>query len=344
MPSTRWWESYAVRYFIGFVVGGICVAVLAHDLDLIEKVTQLLTGNKDKADWSPIFFVLAFLGFGYCYAASTPIAVLHFGRYKHGFVDGHARHFWFGWLIVILLAAILGTRQLGLFPSLEILGVIIGAGLSFFVFPSRLEPPLASKSATCKKEKEKKKTLKCNWDIWGRARLLLIGQSLLWAIIIWCFAGRMIGTLNPSIKASVEMLWLFGAPVIWIGISQYFVLLRLFVEDADIYDYYKKLFHARRQTNAKDVRDTYAHLREHSNSVFIVVVELAILSCLLALHKTFPEIKTTDDALHGYFKWGFIGLVIWMLPTVFLWGRANAFEKKLGTDPGYFLKPRKTKT
>lgn len=64
--NTRWWESYLVRYFVGFIVGIGCVALIAHQLDLIAKVTAFLGGNGlQKPDWSALVFLLALAGLGY---------------------------------------------------------------------------------------------------------------------------------------------------------------------------------------------------------------------------------------------------------------------------------------
>lgn len=141
----------------------------------------------------------------------------------------------------------------------------------------------------------------------------------------------------PKASDWTKMLWLFSAPVIWIGLSQYFVLFRLFDQQADINKFYRALFHARRQANSKDVRDTYSHLREHSNSIFIVVVELSILAGLLALHASSTSRAISNLPSACFYQWLFIATVIWMLPTVFLWGRANEFEKFFSENSAYFL-------
>lgn len=328
-PTTRWWESYAVRYFIGFVVGSICVAILIKDLGLHDALASFLSKDKDGSDGGGSLFLLAVLGLGYCYVASTPISVLHFGRYSYGWLDGHARHFWFGWLWVIFLFAFSGTASLG--TDLKIEWAFFALGLIFTailpVSPShRGHKFVLGPCGECFKD---------------LPLLLLLAQSVFWGLIIKGGAGILIGTLAPTLPETTKMMWLFGGPVFWIGFSQYFVLFRLFTEQAEVNAFYTKLFHARRQKNAKDVRDTYTHLREHSNSVFIVVVELAILACLLALHKSNPYGLSTALPFESYSQWAFLSLAIWMLPTVFLWGRANAFEKSFADNPKIFLEETK---
>lgn len=316
-PNTRWWESYAVRYFIGFIVGTFCVAVLIKQLHLSPILNEFLARGKDE-DGSPLF-LLAALGLGYCYVASTPISVLHFGRYCHGRLDGLARYFWFGWLGVVVFFTLFGTTSLGSDPKNEwAWGVsgLIGTVILTLV-PS---------------QKINKYTL-------GQCHVIccVFLRSIFMGLFIRGVAGIVFGVVMPQMTASSKIMWLLGTPVFWIGISQYFVLFRLFTEQDKINDFYTKLFRARRQKNAKDVRDTYSHLREHSNSMFIVVVELAILSCLLALHASNLPVSEASLTMENYYKWVFLGLAFWMLPTVFLWGRANAFEKAFANNPGSFL-------
>lgn len=125
-------------------------------------------------------------------------------------------------------------------------------------------------------------------------------------------------------------------PVFWIGFSQYFVLIRLLNQNKEFSDFYAKLFRARRQSNAKDVRDSYTHLREHSNSVFIVVVELAILALLTAFVNT-ARFFNLNNQLETLLIWILFALAFWMVPTVFMWGRANAMERDFAEDPKKFL-------
>jgi len=342
-PSTRWWESYAVRYFIGFVVGAICVATLVIDLGLLKQAEGFFlqtfglnttAQSSIKPDWTSVLLILCLLGFCYCYVASTPITVLHFGRYGHGRLDAHARHFWFGWSLAIIFSSIFG------FPSGQIF--LFFNGLLFFWgwIASRqliISPQYEIEKAGSDIEKRKNAE-----NLLPNTLKILIEQSLWWALIVWGGHSLMmwcISIFHPQVLAPhVQALWLFSAPFFWIGISQYFVLGRLFTEHEKIYAFYANLFEARRQENAKDVRDSYSHLREHSNAVFIVVVELSILACLLALRRTVDDGNNSSTPITmEYLKWGFCGLAIWMLPTVFLWGRANAFEKQFATYPERFL-------
>ena len=95
--NTRWWESYLVRYFLGFIVGGIASFLIALEFDVFELTTCWLKANgfsaDGKVDFSTFAIAIGILGLGFCYLVSTPITVLHAGRYRRGPVDAHTRYF-----------------------------------------------------------------------------------------------------------------------------------------------------------------------------------------------------------------------------------------------------------
>lgn len=110
--NNRWWESYLVRYFLGFIVGAFCVVVLAWKFGLVAKwleATAVVQGQgkePTKPDWSYISFAVALLGLGYCYLASTPITVLHAARYGRGGISSLSRYFWFGWGMTLMVSMV----------------------------------------------------------------------------------------------------------------------------------------------------------------------------------------------------------------------------------------------
>lgn len=101
--NNRWWESYLVRYFLGFIVGTICIAVIAQFAGVIPGFVMLMQaiGGEPKPGVTSIVIAVALLGMAYCYIASTPITVLHAGRYSRGAVDRLSRFFWLGWVCAL---------------------------------------------------------------------------------------------------------------------------------------------------------------------------------------------------------------------------------------------------
>lgn len=272
--NTRWWESYLVRYLIGFIVGAVCVATIASQFVSVQSLSNLVSASKDgKPDWTVLFLMLSLAGLGYCYLASTPITVLHAGRYGRGSIDGQSRHFWLSWILVLLFSSVPGFTSRELPPAIGVLLVI--CSLAVIVYCN------FSFSKTDNKRSPKKR--------------------LLWYTSAWfCLLLFIVLSINFFLPLTtsnwVLPVLVLGFPIIWIGLVQYAVLWRLLFEQQQVEDFYKNLFYARRQSNARDVRDTYTHLREHSNSVFIVLVEVCLLALIFSLIKI-KTIITHNDAV-----------------------------------------------
>ncbi|MEZ5705861.1 MAG: hypothetical protein R3E56_11610 [Burkholderiaceae bacterium] len=313
--NTRWWESYLVRYFIGFIVGAGCVATIASHFVTDESLGKLVSISKDgKPDWSVIFWMLSLAGLGYCYVASTPITVLHAGRYGRGPVDSQSRYFWLSWILVLLTSSIPGfTSACFLYPIAGLL--LCSALLMLLVRMGKL-----ARSAV---------------DVSDKKNVVVISTCLwfLMLLVITLSINHFLPIKSPSWVLPVLIL---GYPIVWIGFVQYAVLWRLLFEQEKVEDFYKKLFHARRQKNARDVRDTYTHLREHSNSVFSVLIEFWLLAFIFSLINIYSLTFGKLD-LGNFFQILGIGVAIWVLPTVFMWSRANAMESSFSTDPIGFL-------
>lgn len=97
--------------------------------------------------------------------------------------------------------------------------------------------------------------------------------------------------------------------------------------------YYLSLAKKRAKNDStKDLRSSYSHLREHSNSIFIVLLELSlaalvVLLCLAMKNSTWGTRSVATALL----------LLLWMTPTVFVWGIANSLEDSLEKTPDNYL-------
>lgn len=314
-PSTRWWESYLVRYFVGFIVGCACIVIFGLQIDVFGKLINYLsvpTNPGGKPDWSAITALVAILGLGFCYIASTPITVLHAGRYRRGWLDGHSRHFWFAWIFLSTIALAFGVKHIGNHPGSEWLTIAISCALMY---------------SNSKSAKPIEKT---------HPGMSLPFFTLVWFLFFWGIVGRSFAVVGQGLSESAQRWWILAMPAFWILVGQYAVLYRLLHEKKRFFKFYAKLFSARRMKNARDVRDTYTHLREHSNSVFIVVIELALFALFMAISTSIPNSKDTPPETIGTFV--VFGLVLWMIPTVFMWARANSLEVDFSENPSSYLK------
>jgi hypothetical protein len=334
--NTRWWESYLVRYFLGFIVGAICVGVLASETGFLVAAGDLLASKTasnsqsmivipSKPDWTAIVIALGFLGLGYCYLASAPITVMHAGRYGRSSLDGHTRFFWFGWLLSLILMNMFRT-ELALSFAQGCIAFLCGVWLSlgsYCKYSGRKPKKVTGTEFVAKIEYGRRVAIpqQLGYAMW---------QAAAFSVMITAVVGTL--PLPPVARSYL----LFGAPIFWIGGVQYVVLWRVIRDEGPINEYYTRLIRARRMDGAKEVRDTYTHLREHSNSIFIVLIELCLLSLLIGIWRATPA--TGVESRHDTFALLTMGgLGIWMLPTVFLWSRANAIERFFAESPEAFL-------
>jgi hypothetical protein len=74
--ENRWWENYAVRYFVGTVVGSVAIALLNTQpgSPFLGKLS-LLGESKDTPYLG--FGLTAALGLAFCYIASAPVLAVH---------------------------------------------------------------------------------------------------------------------------------------------------------------------------------------------------------------------------------------------------------------------------
>ena len=91
--------------------------------------------------------------------------------------------------------------------------------------------------------------------------------------------------------------------------------------------------------NSKDIRETYTHLREHSNATFIVLLELCFSAFLIFLIELYAgqsgkgspfisslEIERVASAV-------LLLIAFWMTPNLFMWSRANQIERDFARRP-----------
>jgi hypothetical protein len=85
-------------------------------------------------------------------------------------------------------------------------------------------------------------------------------------------------------------------------------------------EFYFRLARNRSEPGRGDIRESYTHLREHSNSVFIVLFEISLASLIILALRCSPE-EWTARALVCVAL-----MFMWLLPNVFLWSQAHRLE------------------
>lgn len=272
---------------------------------------------------------IALLGLAYCYIASTPVTVLHGTRMINTWVSANSRAFWIGWGLSLLCYAFIKSHhaldnvpRTHIYDSSALLLVMAAA-----LWTSNMAENTATTTATSQ-------------------LLRITGRQLAFSIFaFFFFILAVAGFMRQAFPESSIGLLIFSMPVLWITISQYWALFALLQtkNDKRFVEFYMRISKARQRAGAKDIRDSYSHLREHSNSIFVVVIELCILSALLyfldiyhldtpsTLVLTASAIKSEEFNVLVLF---FLGL--WLIPTIYMWGLANRLERKFAENPSQF--------
>ena len=319
--NTRYWESYLPRYLSGFIVGPVCVVLMYlhyfHDEKLIFPLSW--TGVFGAKPDSIMFILIAVVGVGFCYMSSTPITVFHAGRFDNGdryWIEGQVTSFWTGWVISIslILLEILFNNG-GLWSVFYDYGFLLFSWVLsvLFWFVSYVYSKCANNRAGGSSGCWDKKIKICNY--------------FSWVVFIFFLSHQMSARLGSRV-----LLLSIGFAAVFICIGQYMVIWRLKSEqgEKDFLGSYVLLSCARQKDWSPDIREAYSHLREHSNAIFIVVCEISIL-CLILFVKDFLPQQT--NLMIAFFLGA---LCIWLVPTVFIWSRANALEHDLSRCPGRY--------
>jgi hypothetical protein len=171
--------------------------------------------------------------------------------------------------------------------------------------------------------------------------------------LLWLLVRIFAPVPNP-----VLYLW-YGLPAVWLLLGQYDCLLALNYDidrgnidnasfrnllgaafsprvkegpnenvrpNSRFLTFYRQLAAARaRGVPGSDIRASYTHLREHANSVFIVVSEISLLSTMLGIAALLSDERKLA-ALAAL-------LFVWLIPALRVWGIANRLERDFAHEP-----------
>ncbi|MEC5208100.1 hypothetical protein QF022_003056 [Vogesella perlucida] len=295
--DNRWWESYFVRYFFGWVVGCFCIlligAKITHNELTFDAIDSILKKLKSY-DSGFGYIALAATGFVFCYFSSMPIAVMHYGRYGRYWFERLVRSFWL-LIPILILSTYFSFKIEWKFFIFSVISLLCYAIYDFY-HKSRGDWDLVS-----------------NWFYLAVAAIFSVG-------FVFFYSG-------------LSYVQILSLPVYWILIFQYVICWRLWSHGSMIVNFYAELTKARGRDGAGDVRSTYTHLREHSNAVFIVLIELSITSFFVVNYE--GASRGAGKLEIPFSMAGF--LLIWLIPSLFLWSAANRLESEFKRDPDKFL-------
>lgn len=348
--GVRWWESYLVRYALGFIVGTYCVlqisALLFPDFpNALSGASAAFLGlagsatAKDASDGN-FAFVVIFAGIAYCYIVSAPIMVWHAGRMVDSWADQHAIPFWIAWVALVVATAIYKARDLlaALWNrdqdghALAACVVMFLAALGLVLLHRCWHGKKFGTDPIVPEAGELKKTVDAaDKDAWQR--LKAYGWlALLWFVLLVSamYALNALGTRD-------NLLFVLSLPAFWMWVDQYAVLYALHRRSYRVDVFYGRLTQVRRLAESRDMRDTYTHLREHANAVLIVLAELSLLAFFLwCSEQPWWTIQPAAGS-HPLVQPGawivMVGCALWLLPATFMWGWANRMERWLVENP-----------
>ena len=138
-------------------------------------------------------------------------------------------------------------------------------------------------------------------------------------------------------------IFLLGFPTLSVGLMQYVTLFRILNSESQIFRFYRKLVKSRLKNGSKDIRETYSHLREHSNATFIVFLEICV-TCFIIFLIYFVDKNDSLKTIEGknnliIYLIGFFAF--WLMPNLFMWSRANNLEKDfINNNERYLIKEK----
>lgn len=345
--NTRWWESYLVRYFSGAIVGAICLMtiLLYADWRLYDSAhISLLTSKQALAVSTPtglvnaapssssqslsvsiLAFVLIAGGLVYSYIISAPITVIHYGRSGKSGFERHVRYFWLGWVLTLFALQLISmTVGVPVMASGLVLWVMLFmVALSYLLVSS--EPNTVPAGRKTQRSKEARRN-GLSAIAWGGMLLALV-----------MLASRSLGLQG---RPAVVSLMAFALPTLFVGGMQYVTLFRIFETEIALHRFYRLLTRARTLENSRDVRETYTHLREHSNATFIVLLELCFSAFLIFCIEVFAghSVGGNSPGANGVVSESMVNAVLlliafWMVPNLFMWSRANKLEEDFAKRP-----------
>lgn len=316
--NNKWWENYLVRYALGFVfalafsyfiLNKFVVYAESKGITIIKKA---LEGTSDNIS----LMLLIPLAASICYICAAPIIVLHTDRYRRGLVDRLSRNFWCSWVVFSLPLYIFRNKLLiieNYFYCILTINIVILYVVWYFVKFRKVQDPFNG------------------WiDFFIKTLFVFLIISIIYnSIISFVIYNEIIDLAHMKVQAT----WIYlSLPAAWIFIGQYSVLHRILKDEPDFYSFYKNLSKKRSNPKFSDARETYSHLREHSNAFFIVAVEISVFSFILFLINHFEDKSLPPESYVHIFHIIIFVLLAWMMSAVFMWSTANRLERKFSDD------------
>ena len=221
--ENKWWEYYAVRYFVGTVVGALFVAFLNTEPGSLFEDRLAILGDSKEATFLGVGLVAA-LGFAFCYIASSPVLTLHATRAHLRLSTIKASPY--ASAIALLLPAALSILLLwqflppiaaatsGLVIGVES-GLVLLAAFTKFAVVENFYRDLATARSKGMPEKDKPPTPGIEY-ITSYRHLREHGNAFLIVLLEGLLAYTLFHSPSRSCAMMIVALWLLPAAAVWL--------------------------------------------------------------------------------------------------------------------------------
>lgn len=221
--ENRWWEYYAVRYFVGTVVGALVVAFLNLEPGSPFEDRLAILGDSKEVTFLGVSLFAA-LGFAFCYIASSPVLTLHATRAHLRFsaIKDSPRAFAAAFLVPTLLTILLFWQFLppgaaagaGLVVGVES-GLVLLALFTKFNDVEKFYRKLATVRSKGMPEKDKPPTPGIEY-ITSYRHLREHGNAFLIVLLEGLLAYTLFHSPSRNCAMVILALWLLPAATVWL--------------------------------------------------------------------------------------------------------------------------------
>ncbi|MDN0085190.1 hypothetical protein QU487_21000 [Crenobacter sp. SG2305] len=322
MPNKEWVDSYLLRYSIGTILGAAIVFILFKDFDFLKSL--LFLPDKDAifrntanacvasgtchaaiAIWADAFSLNLFqliaitsFGFVYCYFCSMPVLIDHVARLAprgdRKSLDLARSLRGVCVFISIFFAVVMMVEASANFGWVIFWFVVfLSIGMAIFVFSEKRE---SSPKWQCS----------------------LFGVMIV--VLVFGFCSKTLPVNWPDSDSKL-LFCFFSATILTLIIRQFFFLSLADNNVEEIASSLLKLS-VNRNNNA-GFTESYRHLREHGNSIIIIMMELIWAG---AIH--FFSLVMKDDSPYIVVFFAFL-VILWLVPGSAAWQFGTRLESHL---------------
>lgn len=181
-----------------------------------------------------------------------------------------------------------------------------------------------------------------------KLRGIFVEWRWLACIVFAALAALLIITIAMSVARNADTDGFLLSLILWAVLLtltlEYIAAFVMLVYNDRIYEGMKRLAKARGLNEDRGgFIESYRHLREHGNSLFIVGLELVLGAALIGLVRVIENDMNVHDKLYECSRWGITLLISWMLPGIAVWFLGSIVERRFADERAADERAAKTK-